>query len=195
MRHPEVIEDSCYHGVNDLLDGLGAGVKGGVGRQNGGSREHEQLEIFHVNEVERRLARDENKLLFLLQYDVGGAKQNVLAKAMSYPAKGAHAAWDNNHGIGGIRAAGKRGVHTLEIVGGDAFGQPQAIRQFLDDDGLSIIAQNRMDLMRGAIKIVQQTLSVKQTAGAGNGNEYSQGQRILAVNENMVGCLRLSKRV
>jgi hypothetical protein len=188
MRYPQVIEDACHNRVNNLLDGLGAGVKGGVGWENGRSGQHEQLEIFHVNEVEGSLARDENKFLFFLQYDIGGAKQNVLAKAMSYAAKGAHAAWDNNHGIGGIRAAGKRGVHALKIVRGDAFGQPEAIRQFLGDDGLSIIAQNRVDLMGGAIQIVQQALSIQQTAGSGNGDEYSQGQRILAVNENMVGC-------
>ena len=46
MRYPQVIQDPRHYRVDYLLDGLGAGVKGGVGRQNGGSREHEQLEIL-----------------------------------------------------------------------------------------------------------------------------------------------------
>jgi len=56
--------------------------------------------------------------------------------------------------------------------------QAQTFGQLLRNNGLGVIAQHDMNFMFAAIKIVQQTLSVEQAAGPGNGNEYSQGRRI-----------------
>ena len=107
-------------------------------------------------------------------HDVGGAQQNVLAVTVSDAADRAHRAGDDHHGVGRVRAAGKRRIHALESVRADAWRQSQAAGQFFLDDGLGIVAEHDVDFIPGGIEIIEQALSIKQPARSGDGNQYSQ---------------------
>ena len=85
-----------------------------------------------------------------------------------------HGAGNDHHRIRRVGAAGEGSVHALEIVRRGAFGQTQPPLQLLGNDRLSVIAQHHMNLMPAGIEIIEQSLSVKQTAGAGDGNDYFQ---------------------
>src|SRR5581483_6739190 len=53
-----------------LAQPFGPRVKGRVCRQDHRSRQHEQLEVFYMDEVQRRFARNENELAPFLEHHV-----------------------------------------------------------------------------------------------------------------------------
>ena len=117
--------------------------------------------------------------LRLLQHDVGGAQEDVLAVAVGDPAQGAHAARDDDHRVGSIGAAGEGGVHALEIVRDGPGRQAQAAGQFLGDHRRGVVAEHDMYLMLAGIEVIEQALGVKRAAGSGDGDKYSQGRRMV----------------
>ena len=169
-----MIQDSPHDGIDDLLDGPRAGVKGWIGRENGSTCQDEQFKVFNVNQVQRGFTRDEDEFLFLLQHDVRGAEQHVFTGAMRDPANSAHGAGDDDHGVGRVGTAGKGCVHALEAVRGCAEGQSQPIRQLLADDRLGVLALHYMKFVLAGIQVIEQALSIERAAGASYSDEYSQ---------------------
>ena len=114
--------------------------------------------------AQRRFARDENQFFLFLQHHVRGAQQNILAVTVRDAAHRAHGAGNHDHRVRRIRAAGERRVHAFETVRFHARRQSQAVRQFLRDDLLRVIAQHDMDFVLARIQIVEQPLRVKRAA-------------------------------
>ena len=175
----QMIEDAGDDGVHYLFDALGAVVERRVGGENRCASLDEELEVLNVDQVERCLARDEDELLAFLQHDVGGAQENVVAGAVRNPAQGAHAARDDDHRVGGVGAAGEGGVHTLEIVRDGPGREAQATRKFLGDDRRGVTAKHDVNLVLARIKVIEQALGVERPAGSGDGDKYSQKQRMV----------------
>jgi len=171
-----MIQHPRHHRIHHLFHALWAGVKGRVGRQNGRARLNQQLKVLHMDEIERRLARDENQPPAFLQHDVGGAQEHIVAVTVRNPSQRAHAARDNDHRVGGIGAAGKGRVHALEVVRDGARGQAQPPGQFLGNHRWRVAAQDNIDLVLAGIQVVEQPLGVERAAGSGNGDKYSQKQ-------------------
>ena len=176
MRDAQMIQYASDNRIRQFFDCSGASIKGRIGRKDGCAREQQEFEIPDVDKIQRGFARDQNQLLPFLQYDIGGAQQDIFTVAVRDSAKGAHAARNDDHGVRRVGAAGERRVHAFEIVHGDAGGQAQAARQLLSNDRLRIIAQDDMELVLAGIKVVEQALRIQQPAGAGNGNDDSQGE-------------------
>ena len=174
VRNPKMIEDAGDDGVHHLLDILRAGVERRIGRENRRAGLEKQLEVLDVDQVERGFAGNQDELPPFLQGDVGRAEQHVFAIAMGDPAQRAHAARDDDHGVGSIGAAGEWGVHALEIVRDRAGRQPQAAGQFLRDDCRGILTEYDVDLVLAGIEVVEQPLGIKRAAGSGDGDKYSQ---------------------
>jgi len=187
IQHPR--DDS----VGEVHDGFGAGIKTGIGRQNRRASQQQQFKIFHMHQVQRRFARDENQLLFLLQHHVGGAEQEIVAGPVRDAPQRAHRAGDDHHGVRRIRSAGKRGVHAVTVVGPGARGQPQAGGQFFGEDLRRIVAEHDMDVMRPRVQVVQQPLRVEGAAGAGDGDQDFQ-RRIASCGRSMEGRRSGNKR-
>ena len=49
--------------------------------------------------------------------------------------------------------------------------------EFLDNDLLAMGAEDEMDLVRGGIDLVEQTLEINCAAGSGSGEDEFHGQR------------------
>jgi hypothetical protein len=81
-----MVEHPRHDRIDHLLDSLWMGVKGWIRRQNGRPRQEQQLKVSDVNQVERRFARNQDKLFLLLQHDVRGAQEHVLAVTVRDPA-------------------------------------------------------------------------------------------------------------
>ena len=158
VRYAEVIENPSDDGVGDFFERLGLRIKGGIRGKNDRTRKKEEFHVFDLNEIQRGFARDQHELFLLLEHDVGGAEQDILTVAVGDAAERAHAARDNGHGIGGIRAAGEGGVHAFDTVRLDAGGDFQAVLEFLRDDGLGVIAYEQMHFVRAWIDVIQQPL-------------------------------------
>ncbi len=86
----KVIEHPSDNRIDDLLDGLWTSVEGGTCRYNDGAGQHQQFKVFHVNQIQRRFARNEDQLPFLFQDDVGGSEQGVFTRAVSDATERAH---------------------------------------------------------------------------------------------------------
>ena len=186
MRDAEVVQHPAHDGVHHLLDRGRAMVEGRIGRQNDRTRQQEQFIIPHVNQVQRRLARDQDQLSLLLQRHVGRAQQHILAESVGDPPQRAHGAGDDDHGVHRIGTAGEGSVHAAQSVRLRAFRQPQAAGQFLGQDDLGIAAQHEVDFVLTRIQMVQQPLGIKRAAGAGDGNEDFHGV-ILAIKPPQIG--------
>ena len=176
MRYPQVIEHPGHDGIHHLFDRLRAHVERRVGREDGRAGLDEELEVLDVDQVERRLAGDEDELLTFLQHNISGALQHVFAVAMRDPSERAHAARDDDHGIGSIGAAGERSVHALQIVRADANRKLQAVGKLLGDHHRGVLAEHDMHLVLSSVQIIEEPLGVKRAASPGDGNEYSQAR-------------------
>jgi len=160
MLQAQMIQHAGNDSVDDFLHRLRACIKCRVGGQNRGAGEDKQFEILNVNQVQGRLTRDKNQFFLFLKDYISSAQQNILAIAMSDAAQGAHAAWNDDHGIRGIGAAGKRRVHALKIMRSCSRWKTKTSRQFLSDDHLGIIAQHDVDFMLFWVKIIEQPLGI-----------------------------------
>jgi len=87
---------------------------------------------------------------------------------MGYPPQCAHAARDDDHGLGGVGTAGKGRLHALEAVQPGARRQAQAPGQLFGYDPLGVLAQHHMQFVLAESKVVEQTLRVKGAAGPGD---------------------------
>src|SRR6267142_6334575 len=68
---------------------------------SGGLRAHH---VLQVNAAERRVSNAEDELAALLEHHVGGARDQVIARAVGDRRKAAHRTWDDNHGVEHVAA-------------------------------------------------------------------------------------------
>lgn len=175
VLHSDVIQNSCHNSVDDLFDSLRPRIEERIGGENRRTGQREQFEILDVNEIQRRFAWHQDQFLFFFQNHICGSQQHVFAKAVCNPTKRAHTARYDNHRIRRVGTTRKRSVHALEVVHFRAEGEFQSIGQFLGNDGLCVVAQDDVNVVLCRMKIIEQTLSVKDPTGTCDGNDDSQG--------------------
>ena len=124
-----------------------------------------------MHQAEGRLAWNQNELLPFFEDHVGRTQQRVFAVTVGDPAQRAHRAGNDCHCIRWIRAARKRSIHAFEPVSADAVGKPQAARQFLGNDRLSVIAQDNVHFVLQRVEAIQQALGIKHPTGSGDGDQ------------------------
>lgn len=88
---------------------LGMVVEGRDDGKDGGSGIGGELHVAKVDAVEGRLADAEDERTALFEADVGGALDKVGCKAVGDGGEGSHGAGKDDHGIGGVAAAGDVG--------------------------------------------------------------------------------------
>src|SRR5215469_5092160 len=84
-------------------------IEGGYERKDGGSGVGGAVEVADVNLVERGFANAEHQRTLLLETNVGGSLDKVAGVTAGDAGKGAHAAGDDDHGVGGVGTAGDVG--------------------------------------------------------------------------------------
>ena len=144
-----------------------------VRRQDRRAGQQQQLHVFELHQIQRRLACHENQLPVFLQRDIGGAQQNVVGEAVCDAPHRAHRARDDDHRIARVRATGERRVHALEPMRLDALGQAQAVRQLLLDHHLRVGAEHDVRLVPGHPQAIEQALGINHPTGSGYGNKDS----------------------
>jgi len=174
MRNAEMVQHSGHDSVGDFFDRFWMRVEGGVGRENDRAREKQKFQVANLNQIQRGFARNEDQFFLFLEHHVGRSQENIFAVAMGDAAEGPHAAGNHDHSVGRIRAAGEGRVHALDAVASHTFRNFQALREFLGDHRLGVIADEQMQFMSARIQIIQQALGVDNSAGAGDGDDNLQ---------------------
>ena len=85
-------------------------VEGGHDREDGGAGVRRELHVAQVDAVEGGLAHAEDEAAALLEADIGGSLDEVRGEAVGDAGERAHGAWQNDHAVGGIAAAGDGGA-------------------------------------------------------------------------------------
>ena len=160
MLDPQVIQDAGNDGIGELLDSLGAGIKGRVCRQDGGSRQQQQFQIPDMDEVERGLAGHQDQFSFLFERHIRRAQNQVRPVAVGDASEGAHGAGEDDHRIRGVGAAGEGRIHALELMSSDPGRHPQPPGQFLGDNRMGVLAEHDMHLMSAGNQVIEQALGV-----------------------------------
>lgn len=106
MLDAELVEDPSGHMGEQVVERGGAVVVRGHGRQDDGARLRHRDHVPQVDQAERRLAGGEDEPAPLLQADVGGPGQQVVAVAVGDRREGLHRARHDGHAHG---RAGARG--------------------------------------------------------------------------------------
>jgi hypothetical protein len=76
------IQCARNHAVDRLLERADAGVEGRNGRKHDRARLGRRDHVAQVHEAQRRLAHDQDQPSSLLEHDVAGASDEVVATAM-----------------------------------------------------------------------------------------------------------------
>src|SRR6185295_11918433 len=97
-----------------------------------------------------------------------GAEEDIFAIAVSDAAEGAHTARNYNHSVARVRATGERRVHAFNAVAVDAIGDFEAFGKFLGDDGVGVIADEKIYFMPARIEIIEKALGIDNSTGAGD---------------------------
>ncbi len=123
MVEAEVVHEAEDEVVDELLDRLGPVVEAGHGRDDHRAGVPEAQQVFEVDRVQRRLARDEHEAAPLLETDVRGPVDEVCDRARRERAHGRHAAWDHDHAVDRVGAGRDRRADVvcrqqLDLLGG-----------------------------------------------------------------------------
>src|SRR5207253_5424908 len=102
----DVSENAAGELMRHLVERGGTEVERGNERKDGRSGFGGAVHIANVDFVQGRLAHAENQRTFFFEADIGGTLNQVRRDAVGNAGEGAHAARDNDHGVGGIRTAG-----------------------------------------------------------------------------------------
>jgi hypothetical protein len=105
-----VCEDSVDELAGHVFGALRVVVEGGDDREDGGAGVGGELHVAEVDAVEWRLADAEDEGAIFLEADVGGALDEVRGEAVGDCGEGSHGAGKDDHGVGGIAAAGDVGA-------------------------------------------------------------------------------------
>ena len=118
-------EDPVDELAGHLGGALGEVVEGGDDGEDGGAGVGGELHVAQVDAVERRFADAEDEGAALLEADVGGSLDEVGCEAVGDGGEGSHGAREDDHGVGGVAAAGDVGSDVgvgmlLDLWGGAA---------------------------------------------------------------------------
>jgi len=169
-----MLQYASDHRIHDLFDRFRVSIEKGISRQNGGSGQQEEFEVFDVDQIQRGLARHENQLPFFFQHHIRGPQQHIFAITMCDAPNRTHSTRYHHHCVGWVGAAGKGCVHALQAVRDNAFGEAQTLRQFLGDYRMRVIAQYDMNFVLSWINVIEQALGVNRAAGSGYGDQKFQ---------------------
>ena len=82
-----MIEDARDDGIDDVEHGLGPVIEGGDGGDDLGAGLEHGDDVARLDQVPRRLARDEDQLALFLEEDVGGADDGAVGVAVGDAAR------------------------------------------------------------------------------------------------------------
>jgi len=99
--------------ANEIVDRMRSEVEGGDDGEDGGSGVGGQAHVANVDLVQRSLAHAEHQRTLLFQANVGGSLDELSREAVGNLGQCAHAAWDHDHRVGGIGAAGNVGADVV----------------------------------------------------------------------------------
>ena len=103
-------QDSARELAGHFLLAGGVIIEGGNERKDGGPSVRSTVHVADVNFIERSFANTEDEGTFLFQTDVGGSFDEAGGDSVCNAGQGANAAWDDDHGVRGIGAAGHIGA-------------------------------------------------------------------------------------
>ena len=121
LGETDVGEDSVDELAGHFFGGLRVVVEGGDGGVDGGAGVGGELHVAEVDAVEGGLADAEDEGTIFFEADVGGAVDEVLREPVGDGGKGAHGAGKDDHGVGGVAAAGDVGADV-------GFGEVRELR-------------------------------------------------------------------
>ncbi len=110
LGQADVGEDSVDELAGHFGGALRMVVEGGDDGEDGGSGVGGELHVAQVDAVEGSLADAEDEGAALFEADVGGALDEVRGEAVGDGGERAHGAGKDDHGVGGIAAAGDVGA-------------------------------------------------------------------------------------
>jgi len=140
------------------------------------------VHVADMDFVERRLANAKNQRALLFEANVGGALDQVRRDAVGDTSQSSDAARQNDHGIGGIRAAGHVGSNigirllvNFSRVAADELPNEVAAAakaQFLRDDAESAVGSDEVYVLNTGIPIDgrEQVASKESPAGSSRGH-------------------------
>ena len=131
LRQGDVREDAVDVFAGNLVGGHRLEIKGGDDGEDGRSGFGRERHVAQVNTIEGGFAHTEDQRAALFEADVGGALDELNRHAVGDAGQRSHTAWENDHGVGGVRSAGDVGsdiviVLLLNLVAG-------ATQEFRDD--------------------------------------------------------------
>ena len=106
VRKIEMREDAKDELLDDVVDGFWRIIKSRRGGHDERAGVVKAQHVFDVDAVERRFAKAEDELAALLEANVGGAREQIVADAGSDRAERASGAGDDDHGVHGSAAGG-----------------------------------------------------------------------------------------
>ena len=109
LGQADVGEDAVNEVAGHVFGGLRVVVEGGDGGEDGGSGVGGELHVAEMDAVEGGLANAEDEGAVFFEADVGGAVDQVFGEAVGDVCEGAHGAGKDDHGGGGVAAAGDVG--------------------------------------------------------------------------------------
>jgi len=110
LGQADVGEDPVDEVAGHVFGGLGVVIEGGDGGEDGGAGVGGELHVAEVDAVEGCLAYTEKQRAIFFEADVGGALDEVLREAVGDGGECSHGAGKNDHGVGGVAAAGDVGA-------------------------------------------------------------------------------------
>jgi hypothetical protein len=174
-------EDAVDEVAGHLFGGLRVVVEGGDCGEDSGAGVGGELHVAEMDAVEGGLADAEDEGAVFFEADVGSAVDQVLRETVGDSGEGAHGAGEDDHGVGGVAAAGDVGAYVgLGVLfyfwggGSEEFFYEvvaAAEVELLCEDAEGIFADHEVDFgdaifLRGS---AEELGGVDAAAGSGNG--------------------------
>jgi len=153
----DVSEYAAGELVGHLIESRRAEIVRRNERKDGRAGVSSTVHVADVNFVEGRFANAENKLPFLFKANVSSTLDQVRGDAVGDTSQSSDAAWQNNHGAGGIGTAGNVGsdigvrllVNFSRVAADELLNEvaPAAKAQFLGDDTERAVGSDEVDAL------------------------------------------------
>lgn len=206
LGEAEVGEDAKDVLLDEIGDFLGRVVEGGHGGHDDGSGVVDAEHVFDVDAIERRLAKAEDESAALLEADVGGAREEIVARAGGDGAEGSGGAGNHGHGVHACAAGGDGGADVaigeiFDFRGGSSSEQGRQFLRFLrndaefgGDEAQAGVAGDEMDALDAWISVeeVEDGLRVDRAGCAGDayGDDFlfsvGHGDKLLRLEQTQV---------
>ena len=168
----ELVKNAPDDRVGQFIEILGMAVEGRGGREDDRTCLGEGDDIARMDQIPRGLPGDDDQLAALLQEDIGGTQDQVLACSGGDPADCPHRTGHDNHAIEKGAAAGKGGIHRLLAVLDDAVGQFQ-FPDLFPDHLLRVWREDEVNLVISQREMMEESLEIDRPTGSGGGKDES----------------------